>query len=772
VADNRAVKFDFLAGRNTVGREMRKVAGESDSLGGKLRKFGGFASKAMLGATVAVGGFAAAGVTMGLKTAASMQQAEIGFTTLLKSAKKSKKFVGDLKKFAAKTPFEFPGLVDASRMLLGVGVASKKVIPMLTDFGDAAGALAIDQAGFNRIMMATSQAISAGKFQAGDLNQIMNNGLPVWTLLSKAMHKSVPELRDLASHGKLLAKDVLPALQAQMHKDYGGAMAKQSQTLTGLWSTLMDTMNQGLADVIQPMIPWLQVALPKAIEILGTSLSGIGGVFRSAFGKLSEIAPKIDFKAVKQAIRDDAKKWAAPLIAGVKTGIESGNWKPLGAAVGRKISDSITGLASLMDKVVDAIKKWAAGVDWLNVGKAVGSTAVPFVIGFVSTMFDPLMEGSFWKKHWLDVVLFAVAFIPFGKAGSLVARLAKKFGFEKGISGAIIRGLEGSVGKVGRAVLDLVKYVGRKFAEGFKSAFPTVAGKVRSLVDGIRLRIWYGAEALAKAADHAVGGFVSGIGRALGRAVAAAGRAAWAVLKGLTWPFRTAGRFVAEPMMAVLKIMGGELLRGSRAALGWGIRILRSLVSGLWSGVKGVATPIWSGVRSILGAVGSLATSVRTKAWGFIRSLTGVIRSGVKNFGGLLWNAGANLISGLIGGIDSMFDSLRTKLSGVGAFIRAHKGPPAKDAVMLRPAGKLIMRGLIDGIEAGKADLGRSLGQIGTDYLSGSIAAGSSSTAAAGGGDTYIIQAGTVVPERDLMRLLDRLNARGVRAGTRVPVTA
>jgi tape measure domain-containing protein len=82
-------------------------------------------------------------------------------------------------------------------------------------------------------MLATSQAISAGKFQAGDLNQIMTNGLPVWTILSKAMHKSVPELRDLASHGKLLAKDVLPALQSQMHKDYGGAMAKQSQTLNG-----------------------------------------------------------------------------------------------------------------------------------------------------------------------------------------------------------------------------------------------------------------------------------------------------------------------------------------------------------------------------------------------------------------------------------------------------------------------------------------------------------------------------------------------------------
>ena len=123
----------------------------------------------------------------GLETAASMQQAKIGFETLLGSAQKSEKFVSDLSKFAANTPFEFPGLVDSSRTLLGVGVAAKDVVPMLTDFGDAAGALAINQDAFQRIMLATSQSIAAGKFQVGDLNQLMNNGLPVWTLLSKAI---------------------------------------------------------------------------------------------------------------------------------------------------------------------------------------------------------------------------------------------------------------------------------------------------------------------------------------------------------------------------------------------------------------------------------------------------------------------------------------------------------------------------------------------------------------------------------------------------------
>jgi tape measure domain-containing protein len=160
-----------------------------------------------------------------------------------------------LQKFAANTPFEFQGLVDSSRLLLGVGT-SQKVIPMLTDFGDAAGALGIQQDAFQRIMLATSQAISAGKFQVGDINQMVQNGIPVWSLLSKSLGKPVTELRKMASHREA-HRGRCPAqpCSKQMHKDYGGSMAKQSQTLAGLWSTFTDTLSQGLAQALMPLVP-------------------------------------------------------------------------------------------------------------------------------------------------------------------------------------------------------------------------------------------------------------------------------------------------------------------------------------------------------------------------------------------------------------------------------------------------------------------------------------------------------------------------------------
>lgn len=243
--------------------------------------------------------------TLGLSTANSMQQAQIGFTTLLGSAQAAGDYLESLKSFAATTPFEFPGLVDASRLLLGVGVEAQQVIPIMTSLGDAAGALAIDQESFQRIMVAVSQSISSGTIKLGDMNQLMNNGLPVWKLMSEATGKSVAELQGLISKGQLLSADVLPKMFAEMNKDYGGSMALQAKTLGGLWSTLKDTLSQGLAESIQPLIPMITEGLASAIEYTAQAAAALGTAFR-------ENEPTI-------------RAWASAVGTGVKFVVEHGD---------------------------------------------------------------------------------------------------------------------------------------------------------------------------------------------------------------------------------------------------------------------------------------------------------------------------------------------------------------------------------------------------------------------------------------------------------------
>src|SRR5215216_2122361 len=286
IADPDRYKRGFREAEQTntrFQRSLRQTERSNLRFSASMGSMGGAAMRAVGGATVALGGLAAAGAVLGVKTAANLETAQIGFTQLLGSAKRARSFLGDLKDFAARTPFELPGLVDAARSLIGAGTAAKDVIPILTSLGDASGALGLDQERFGRVMLAVTQIMNRGKVQAEELNQITEAGIPVWSLLAKATGKPVPELQKLMQSGKLLSKDVLPALFDQMHQDYGGGMAKQAKSLNGLWSTFKDTVSLTLANALQPLIPVLKTALPAAGEAFQRGIEGITRFIRSDF---------------------------------------------------------------------------------------------------------------------------------------------------------------------------------------------------------------------------------------------------------------------------------------------------------------------------------------------------------------------------------------------------------------------------------------------------------------------------------------------------------
>jgi len=448
VADEIVLRFRLTAEDADALRGLNRVSDQADHTSSKLGGIGkaGVAVGTMIGgmATMgisALGGLASSAISTGLSTASAMQQANIGFTTLLGSAEKSKAFVGDLSKFAANTPFEFPGLVDSSRTLLGVGVAAKDVVPMLTDFGDAAGALAIDQDHFQGIMMATSQAISAGKFQAGDLNQIMNNGLPVWSILSKAMHKTVPELRDMSSAGQLLAKDVLPALQSQMHKDYGGAMQQQSQTLSGLWSTMQDTMAQGMAQVLMPLVPLLQKALPVAMDAVGKGLgmltsgvSDVVGWFSKGNDATKGAASALDF--LGGIVRGVAAWWSGELMPAIRGAAEQ---------VMPAIRGAIQSVTQTMREHQDIVRYVQAVFTIL--GKFITEILIPVIGQLVKWLAEAL--GPAFKVAADVISNFVIPTIRWmlstwlGVVGAMLEGAAKMFGWVPGVGDKLKQASQG-----------------------------------------------------------------------------------------------------------------------------------------------------------------------------------------------------------------------------------------------------------------------------------------------------------------------------------------
>lgn len=221
-----------------------------------------------IGAGAALAGIAAAG-TVGVKTAAQLETAQIGFTTMLGSGEKAQAFLKDLTSFAAKTPFELPGLQQSASQLVATGIATEKVIPIMTTLGNITSGMGTGSEGIQRAVVAIQQMNAAQKISAEDLNQLRDAGVPVYELLAKATGKSTQEVAALASAGKL-GKTELDALMKTLESGAGlerfnGLMEQQSKSLSGLASTAKDTFQIGMAGAIAPLIPLMKDGLGGAI---------------------------------------------------------------------------------------------------------------------------------------------------------------------------------------------------------------------------------------------------------------------------------------------------------------------------------------------------------------------------------------------------------------------------------------------------------------------------------------------------------------------------
>lgn len=232
---------------HNLGAEVDK-AGKSkglDELNAKAKKattgIGGLS-----GALDALKGAAALGVIAGVVTqitnmgtsavvaAAKMKQYEIAFSTMLKSAEKGKAMMQDLQDFAAKTPFDVPGVVEAAQQLTAFGFEANEIIPTLTTLGDAAAGLGRGSEGVKLMGYALGQIKAAGTLKTQDVNQLVNAGVSVWQMLADASEKSVAEIKDMTEKGMIDSAAAIAVITEGMKNSYGGMMEATGKEMMGL----------------------------------------------------------------------------------------------------------------------------------------------------------------------------------------------------------------------------------------------------------------------------------------------------------------------------------------------------------------------------------------------------------------------------------------------------------------------------------------------------------------------------------------------------------
>lgn len=234
------------------------------------------------------GGFLTAGVTAPLvgagvaaiKTAADFEQAQIGFKTLLGSGAAAMQFMKDLQSFAAKTPFELPGLITASRRLLAYGVTAKEVLPWMKSIGEAVSALGGGAFEIERVTTALGQMKAKGKVSAEEMRQLAEVGIGAWEMLAKKLGLSIQQTMDRVSRGEVDAATGLQAILDGMATRYRGSMEEQSKTFLGLLSTLMDNLRALAIEFGKPIVQVLSnIIQSNAFQSLLSILAGIAKAF-------------------------------------------------------------------------------------------------------------------------------------------------------------------------------------------------------------------------------------------------------------------------------------------------------------------------------------------------------------------------------------------------------------------------------------------------------------------------------------------------------------
>src|SRR5690606_13456930 len=141
-----------------------------------------------------------------------MEQARIGFTTMLGSAERADAFLRDVADFAARTPFEFPELLDAAKRMLGYGFAAEDVLPIMEAVGDASAGLGMGAAGIDRIILALGQMRAKGKLSAEEMLQLTEAGIPAWEILAEAMNTTTAEIMKMQQKGLIPADRAIQML--------------------------------------------------------------------------------------------------------------------------------------------------------------------------------------------------------------------------------------------------------------------------------------------------------------------------------------------------------------------------------------------------------------------------------------------------------------------------------------------------------------------------------------------------------------------------------
>ena len=455
-----------------------------------ISKLGGIAKKGAGVAVAAVGAVTAAlgaGVVAGVKYNASIESYQTSFEVMTGSAEKAAEVIDKLKKVGAETPFELPDLADTTQLLMNYGFSADEAMDKMMMLGDISQGSAEKM---SRIATAYGQMSSAGKVSLEDVKQMIEAGFNPLQEISESTGESMASLYDRISKGTISVDEITASMQRATSESgkYFQSMEKQSQTFSGLISTLKDNAQQLLGEVVKPISDGLtESLLPAAISAIeqltqGFEENGVAGMIQAAGNIVNGL-----FTGMMEN---------APLL--ISTGMELLNQFLLGIA---------TGVPALITKGFEIVTQLVLGIlqnlpQLITQGAAVITN---FVNGLLSSLPSVLQSGVQMILRLVDGII--------NNLPAIVSAAAQ----------AIARFVASIASNLPQILSAGIKIIG-ELASGLIRAIPNLVGKIPQIISAIK-NAFLSVDWLSVGVNI-IKGIASGVASATGQLVDAAVSAA------------------------------------------------------------------------------------------------------------------------------------------------------------------------------------------------------------------------------------------------------
>jgi tape measure domain-containing protein len=278
------------------------VGGISNAMNRLKSSMGGFATQIAVGA-----GAAALAFKPLLDTGIEFEKMTTLMENFFDGAEGGKKSFAWAQDLAYQTPVSLEQVIKSMIKLKSSGMdpmdgSLKAIIDSVAKMGGST-----EQ--FDRVTLAISQMYSKTKISAQEMNQLAENNIPAWKILSEVTGKTVGELQKMGEK-KLLTQEYVQQFIDGLKAFGSGGSEKMMKTFAGgisnledvFWKFKVGVMQSGVFEYLkQNLFALLTYLTPERMKAIATTMgTELTGVFKELGSALKDIWPVL--KAVGSAI--------------------------------------------------------------------------------------------------------------------------------------------------------------------------------------------------------------------------------------------------------------------------------------------------------------------------------------------------------------------------------------------------------------------------------------------------------------------------------------